>query len=121
MLLHVHCIKTDQFNMIEIAKEIVGDNQVRLRKFIYSKVSFPFFYLTFSFFHLSTYLYIIFIVLAFFFVKDLRLYFSPFLLPPTKKASYAPDCRLLLKKFLIENFICCAVKMYSENIGQYMN
>ena len=43
MLLHVHCIKTDQFNMIEIAKEFVGENQVRLRKFIYSKVSFPFF------------------------------------------------------------------------------
>ena len=33
MLLHVHCKKTDQLNMIEIAKEFVGDNQARLRTF----------------------------------------------------------------------------------------
>ena len=32
-LLHVHCKKTDQLNMIEIAKELVGDNQVRLQTF----------------------------------------------------------------------------------------
>ena len=30
MLLHVHCKKTDQLNMIEIAKEFVGDNQANL-------------------------------------------------------------------------------------------
>ena len=34
MLLHVHCKKTDQLNMIEIAKEFVGDNQARLRTFV---------------------------------------------------------------------------------------
>ena len=33
MLLHVHCKKTDQPNMIEIAKEFVGDNQARLPTF----------------------------------------------------------------------------------------
>ena len=33
MLLHVHCKKTDQLNMIEIAKELVGDIQVRLQTF----------------------------------------------------------------------------------------
>ena len=33
MLLYVHCKKTDQLNMIEIAKELVGDNQARLRTF----------------------------------------------------------------------------------------
>ena len=32
MLLYVHCKKTDQLNMIEIAKEFVGDNQERLRE-----------------------------------------------------------------------------------------
>ena len=33
MLLHVHCKKTDQLNMIEITKGFVGDNQARLRTF----------------------------------------------------------------------------------------
>ena len=33
MLLYVHCKKTDQLNMVEIAKELVGDNQARLRTF----------------------------------------------------------------------------------------
>ena len=33
MLLHVHCKKNDHLNMIEIAKEFVGDNQARLRTF----------------------------------------------------------------------------------------
>ena len=33
MQLHVHCKKTDLLNMIEIAKEFVGDNQARLRTF----------------------------------------------------------------------------------------
>ena len=33
MLLRVHCKKTDQLNMIEIAKEFVGDNQARLPTF----------------------------------------------------------------------------------------
>ena len=31
MLLHVHCKKTDQINMIETAKEFVGDKQARLQ------------------------------------------------------------------------------------------
>ena len=33
MLLHVHWKKADQLNMIEIAKEFVGDNEARLRTF----------------------------------------------------------------------------------------
>ena len=33
MLLHVHCKKTDQLNMIEIAKEVIGDNQARPQTF----------------------------------------------------------------------------------------
>ena len=33
MLLHVHCKKTDQLNMIEIVEEYVGDNQVTLQTF----------------------------------------------------------------------------------------
>ena len=33
MLLHVHCKKTDQLNIIKIAEEFVGRNQARLRKF----------------------------------------------------------------------------------------
>ena len=33
MLLYVHRKKSDQFNMIEIAKEFVGGNQARLRTF----------------------------------------------------------------------------------------
>ena len=33
MLLHIHCKKTDQLNMTEIAKELVGNNQERLRTF----------------------------------------------------------------------------------------
>ena len=31
MLLHVHCKKTDQLNMIEIVEEYVGDNQATLQ------------------------------------------------------------------------------------------
>ena len=33
MLLHVHCKKTDQLNMIEIDKEVIGDNQARPQTF----------------------------------------------------------------------------------------
>ena len=33
MLLHVNCKKTDQLNMIEIAKEFVDNNQARLQTF----------------------------------------------------------------------------------------
>ena len=33
MLLHVHCKKNDQLNMIEITKEFVGDNQGGLQTF----------------------------------------------------------------------------------------
>ena len=31
MLLDIHCKKTDQLDMIEIAKEFVGDNQAKLQ------------------------------------------------------------------------------------------
>ena len=33
MMLHIHCKMTNQLNMIEIAKEFVGDSQVRLPAF----------------------------------------------------------------------------------------
>ena len=31
MLLHAHCKKTDERNMIEIAKEFIGDNQAKVQ------------------------------------------------------------------------------------------
>ena len=33
VLLHFHCKKTDQLNLIETARELVGDNQQKLQTF----------------------------------------------------------------------------------------